>query len=387
MNLYRLQKSYRFIVLGVIGIVAISVMAVTTPGISASNTWAVNIHADGEKQVTTTDAETVGEVLDRSEITLGENDIVEPEADTEITSNSFNINVYRSRPVIIVDRDNDERYKVESAHQSDRLIAENSEVIDLYEEDNVDSELVKDFVNAQNVGYKVMVERATPLNLKTGGNTTEVRTQAETVGGMLEEKDIDIDEHDVVKPGVDTPIEEGMNVSLTRISFETTTREIDIDPPVEEIKDNDRPIGYREVEEAGRPGRAAVTYEVEYKNGEEVNRKEIRRVVKREPEKRVVVVGNKFSYDGGPLNEEQMNALGFCESGMTADRVSSGDPTYYGAFQFLPSTWRSVNNTHSMPHEAPLSVQKEAVQSLLSNSSIFTQFPSCAKQMRADGIL
>lgn len=377
MRLYHLRKSYRNIVLGVIGIGIISIIAVSVPGTSASNTWAVTIHADGEKQVTTTDAETVGEVLDRSGISLGEHDLVEPEADTEITSNSFNINVYRSRPIILVDEDNNERYQVESAHQSDRLIAENSEALDIYEEDNVDSELVRNFVDAQNVGYKVIVERATPLNLETGGNKTVVRTQAETVGEMLEDRGVDIDEHDIVKPGLDTPIKEGMNVSLTRINFNTVTREVNVAPPVEKIMDNNRPIGYEEVEETGRPGRAVVTYEVKYKNGQEVNRKEIRRVIKREPEKRVVVVGNKTTAATGSAWER----LRFCESGGNYQAVNPIG--YYGAYQFGISTWQSnapEEYRNVRPDQAPPAAQDEAAQNLY-DARGWAPWPECGAQL------
>ena len=73
---------------------------------------------------------------------------------------------------------------------------------------------------------------------------------------------------------------------------------------------------------------------------------------------------------------------------MTANRNSGNG--FYGAFQFVPSTWHKVApapyNT-GMPHEAPLDAQKQAVQNLLSKSSIETQFPGCAKKMKAQGVL
>ena len=86
-----------------------------------------------------------------------------------------------------------------------------------------------------------------------------------------------------------------------------------------------------------------------------------------------------------PLNDTQINFLGNCESGMSADR-SSGNG-YYGAFQFSYGTWRSMNTAYERADLAPLDVQIEAVQKLLSRSSILTQFPGCAVKMRATGLL
>ena len=120
------------------------------------------------------------------------------------------------------------------------------------------------------------------------------------------------------------------------------------------------------------------------KNGSEIERKEIQSVMIEEPVEQVEVIGAKFKYSGGKLSEEQINALGRCESGMTATRNSGNG--FYGAFRFSPSTWRSsapAEYKGVLPHPAPM----QAVQTLLSRSNIYTQFPGCANKMKAQGIL
>lgn len=87
----------------------------------------------------------------------------------------------------------------------------------------------------------------------------------------------------------------------------------------------------------------------------------------------------------GPLNDTQINFLGNCESGMTAGRNSGNG--YYGAFQFSPGTWRSMGTAYARADLAPLEVQIDATQRLVSRSSIYTQFPGCSAQMRASGLL
>lgn len=91
------------------------------------------------------------------------------------------------------------------------------------------------------------------------------------------------------------------------------------------------------------------------------------------------------SYSGGPLSEAQIQFLGTCESGMTASRNSGNG--YYGAFQFSPSTWRSMNTGYERADMAPIEVQKEAVQRLLSRSSIYGQFPGCSRKMQSLGMI
>jgi hypothetical protein len=87
----------------------------------------------------------------------------------------------------------------------------------------------------------------------------------------------------------------------------------------------------------------------------------------------------------GILSDEQINFLGSCEGGMNpAKNTGNG---YYGAFQFSPGTWQSMNTGYARPDLAPIEVQKEAVQRLVQRSSIYTQFPACASRMRNAGLI
>ena len=85
------------------------------------------------------------------------------------------------------------------------------------------------------------------------------------------------------------------------------------------------------------------------------------------------------------LNEAQITYLGTCESGMTATRNSGNG--YYGAFQFSIGTWNSMGTGYARADLAPMEVQIDAVQRLLSRSSIFTQFPGCARKMQSLGMI
>jgi len=62
----------------------------------------VSLYMDGQKRVFATDSTTVRDVLAKSGAQLSSTDLVEPKLDTKIPQGFFNINVYRSRPVLSV---------------------------------------------------------------------------------------------------------------------------------------------------------------------------------------------------------------------------------------------------------------------------------------------
>jgi hypothetical protein len=106
--------------------------------------------------------------------------------------------------------------------------------------------------------------------------------------------------------------------------------------------------------------------------------------VQAQPVAQPVVVATSH-YSGGPLTEAQLTYLGQCEAGM--DPTKNTGNGYYGAFQFSYGTWKSMNTGYERADMAPLEVQKDAVQRLLSRSSIFTQFPGCARKMQSLGMI
>ena len=344
----------------------------------------VTIYDQGEKRSVITEADTVGDTLERANISLSAGDIVEPAVGTQFNTTDFTVNIYRAKPVMIVD--GMRREHVLSPHSTPRDIVKNSET-KLYEEDIVSMNRSQNPL-VDGPGVQVTIDRATPLTLVLYGEKTTMRTQGETVADLLAEKEIVLAADDTLSVAESTEITEGMTVEIWRNGVQTVTEEQEIDFSVRTIQDADKDPSYKEVQTPGKKGKKSVTYEITMRNGEEIERKEIQSVELNAPVEEVVVVGAKFNYTGGPLNEAQINALGSCESGMTATRNSGNG--FYGAFQFMPATWRTsapapYNNV--LPHEAPLDAQKQAVQNLLSRSSIFTQFPGCANKMRAQGIL
>ena len=96
-------------------------------------------------------------------------------------------------------------------------------------------------------------------------------------------------------------------------------------------------------------------------------------------------INTNFSFSGGSISDAAIQALGMCESGLTANRNSGNG--FYGAFQFTIGTWNSMGTGYARADLAPLDVQIQAVQKLLSRSSIYSQFPACARKLAGQGLI
>src|SRR5688572_15690348 len=115
-------RSHIFIRLA--AVILLAACFVTVKPAEALNKRVVTIYADGEQRTISTTSSLVSEVLQRAGIPVGEHDLVEPALDTQILDSVFSVNIFRARPVTIVDGDN--REVVMSPYQSPRLVAESA---------------------------------------------------------------------------------------------------------------------------------------------------------------------------------------------------------------------------------------------------------------------
>ena len=343
----------------------------------------VNIYDRGVKTSVISDGAKVKDAIEKSGIILNEHDRVEPGLDSEISNVEYNVNVYRAHPVVIVE-DSLKKPVVSSYQTGNEIVKEAS--INLRDEDTVELQKANELTDG--AGLKAIIKRATPINLTFFGKNEVVYTQSKTVGDFLKDRNIKLGKDDKMSHLEADAITASMDLRVWREGRQTITVEEEVAYPTEKIQDADKAPGYKEIRQAGKNGKRTATYDIVVQDGVEVSRTETNSIIITQPVKQIEVHGAKFAYTGGPLSEAQITALGTCESGMTANRNSGNG--FYGAFQFTKSTWRSsapAPYNNGDPHEAPLDAQKQAVQNLLSRSSIFTQFPGCAKKMRASGIL
>ena len=250
----------------------------------------VTIHDRGQEKVLLTESQTIADVLKEAEISVDSHDAVEPALDQKLVAREYHVNIYRARPVTIVD--GPMRQKVVTPYQTAERIIHDAG-IELYDEDEATMSR-NDNILADGAGLQLTVDRATAFNLNLFGTTTTVRTQGTTLADMLKEKGITLQSDDRASVDLSSPIVAGMDVKIWREGKQTVTAEVAVPFATEQIRDADREVGYKAVQTEGKNGLRNVTYEIEIKNGVEVSRVEIVSLVTQEAVKQVEVIGSKY---------------------------------------------------------------------------------------------
>jgi resuscitation-promoting factor RpfB len=252
----------------------------------------VIISHDDQKQVVPSKEKTVGGLLQKLHLKLGEGDVVEPAAETVIDQDDFRINIYRAVPVQVVD--GSQRTFAFSAAKTPRAIAV-AAGSQLYPEDHVNTDPVQDFLRTGAIGEQVVIDRATPIEVDLYGSPVVLRTHATTVSELIKEKNIKLIKNDQVVPAREAPIVPGQKVSFIRTGIKVQTITEVIPMPVQTIPDATLAYGTTAVRQQGSPGEQVVTYEVSLTNNVETGRKVIQKVVNKEPVQHIAVVGTSLS--------------------------------------------------------------------------------------------
>lgn len=247
----------------------------------------VTIHDRGEERVILTRAQSVRDALNDAQIAILPEDTVEPGLQTEILTNSYTVNIYRARPVIVVD--GPVRDKIMTSAQTPGAIAKDAG-LQLNDED-VAVLSASDNIVADGAGIVLNIDRATPINLTLYGAQRVAYTHEKTVGAMLDKKGIKLGKNDTLSVARATPIARGMSVAVWRDGVQTVTLEEMVPYKVRQVQDFDHPVGYRKVQTPGVDGKRTVTYEINMKQGRELSRKEIQSVVWSQPKEQIEIVG------------------------------------------------------------------------------------------------
>lgn len=299
--------------------------------VRADSSRIISIYYDGQKKVITSDARTVEAALKAASVPLSPSDLIEPRADTALPPGFFNINVYRSRPVQVIDGSREA--VVRTAFQSPVLIAK-AAGIQVYPEDTYDVSIISDVTAAGLIGQKVIIRRATPIALVSDGIQTTVRTQQKTVGGLLSERDVALGPQDTVVPPLDTPITPGMTIQINRVKIVTEKVTESIAREVRQVKDDNLEAGTTKVQTEGSDGSRISVYKVYFQNGVEQRRELLNQTVTALPVTRVVLIGTKINYSSNPveLGRQMAAARGWTDGQWTAlyqlwDRESGWNPS------------------------------------------------------------
>lgn len=257
---------------------------------TARNGRLVTFHDRGSQKVILTHAKSVKEALNDAGIATAAEDTVEPKLDTELVATDYAINIYRARPVVVVD--GSVRQKIMTAAQTPSSIVESADVDALRDEDRTTTAANGDIIT-DGASTVLTIDRATEFTLQLYGKPTTAYTHETTVGEMLDQKGVKLAANDTVSVDQDTPITAGMTVTIWREGAQTATVEEPITFPVRQVLDVDQPIGHRSVQTPGVNGKKSVTYEITIVSGRETSRKAIQTVTLEQPKEQIEIIGAK----------------------------------------------------------------------------------------------
>jgi len=349
-----------FLVLFLVSLVAFVSFGATTLGPADSRV--VNVYADGESQTLPTRAKTVKDLLERLDIKLNDGDVVEPGLDTQILDDNFSINVYRARPVTVVD--GDKQVTVNTATQSPRSIAEEVGVA-LFPEDNVAVQIPDKVIDEGSATEQLVVERSVPVKLVMYGQSYDLRTHAKTVGELIKDKGLDANDVTVLPPA-ETPITPGMVVFVTYPDKNIVTAEEVIPNGEEVITDPNLPSGQTQVKQEGSPGRKVIIYEVD--KADPNQKKVLQEVIASQPVNKVIAKGTKVV--AGTLTGSKADWL----------RLAGVDPSQYQYVDYIIARESGWNPAAVSPNRCIGLGQKCNAQSLINACPNWQTDPVCQLQ-------
>lgn len=260
----------------------------------------VTIYDGGEKTTLRSAAITVRELLERAGIVYDEYDTVEPGLDDEINSETFNINIYRSRQAVVID-DNVKKYVRTSATEPEQ-VAEDAG-LKLLDQDIIEVVAYNGLLESgMTTAYQIT--RAKTVNFEFYGKDMVIRTQADTVGEFLAEQGITVDAKETWSSlQDDVKLKDGISLAVFRQGKQTKTVEEVVNYNTKTTYDYSLNYGVRKVTTAGQKGKKIVTYEINMRNGKEISRKILSSIVTQKPIDEQVKVGMKVDLPAGTHND------------------------------------------------------------------------------------
>lgn len=318
----------------------------------------VVINDNGKEYTVTTEETQPIEILNEANITLGAND-------------KLNIAGFTAGEggIIVVDRLNTVYIKYDEIITAYNVYADT--VAEAFSEIGVNTENCQiDYSPSARVenGMIINVAGAKTVILNADSTSSTISAIGSTVADVISLAGISLDGDDYVEPALDTAIEDGMEITVYRVTVKTETRKETIKFSTETKQNSDMDTGTSEIEVAGQNGEKQVEYRVTYINGREASKEELSSTVTKEPVTEVKVVGTKQgSVEPNGVQSANGYSVGqtikgkythYCScakccgksNGVTASgkKVYTGMPNpYYVACNWLPlGSVISVNGTN-----------------------------------------
>lgn len=365
------------------GVVGALVLGVS--GVAVMNK-SVALDVDGQKSSAHAFGGTVGDVLDKQGIELGQRDQVSPSLDTPVADGQQIVVRYARQLTITVDG-------VKKTYWTTaQTVGEAIDQLGLRGEGAVLSASRSKSLGREGLAFSM----ATPkdVNLVVGGKKSKQSTTSLDVRSALRDLEVRFDGNDKVRPGLKSTVKDGMTIRVDIVDTKDTKRVEAV--PFETVvkKDSSLTEGTPKVTREGKAGSRTVTYRQTLQNGKVVSTKRTGSKVTSQPVAKVVVQGTKPKPAPKPAASRPASAPSRSSasaprtaapapsSGSTSgaginlsnaamwDRIAQCESTgrwnintgngYYGGLQFDYGTWLSAGGGDFAPR-ADLATREEQI--------------------------
>jgi uncharacterized protein YabE (DUF348 family) len=301
----------------------------------------VNLSVDGKTSTVHAFGSTVGDILDKQDITIGQHDVVAPAPGTAVHDGDKVVVRYGRKLTVTVDGATREYWTtattVAAALQELGIRADSAKL----------SASRSQALGRQ--GLALTVTTPKDVVVRVDGKNLSASSTAATVGDVLAELHVTKDGNDRVKPAVTTALTDGMKVAVQRV----TTKDVKATEAVafKTVKKSDSSL-YKDQSKtirSGSEGAKLVTYRITKVDGKVESKKAVSSKVTEQPVTRIVAVGTKSrpvsttsggSTSGAGINlarADMWDRIAQCESGGNW-HINTGNG-YYGGLQFDISSW------------------------------------------------
>lgn len=273
----------------------------------------VTFSVDGVSEQGKVKPGTVKQALAQHGITVGPHDDVQPSLDSEIHDGQVITVNYGRRVVVTIDGKKVVRWTT----------AKNvSEVLDQLNQSDPDNLVsVSRSLDISRAGLSFSMQTAKDVTVTAGGKTQKVSAVG-TVADALKAAKISVDSSDVSKPGLGTPLADGMKITLTMVDQKSQKRRVAVPFSTKRVETPSMAKGATEIATKGVKGTNEETWIVVYKDGKKVSEKKVSTKVVKAPVTQVVKVGTKKAESSSASSRSNTGSRS--NSGSTSNPVTSG---------------------------------------------------------------
>jgi uncharacterized protein YabE (DUF348 family) len=308
---------------------------------------AVSLSLDGQASSVHVFGSTVGDLLAKQDLSVGAHDIVQPAADAPLRDGDTVVIRYGRKLTVTMDGKTTDYWT--TATSVDAALAELGIRADTAKLSVSRSEPLG------RSGLALTVSTPKNVTVNVDGGTKTVASAGPTVADALQQLEVTLGAQDRVSPAPETPLTEGLAVTINRVEKKTVNEIQSVGFAVTNKDDATLAKGTKKILTQGVAGEQTVMFDEVWVDGKLESRNQTGAQVTKNPVDQLVAVGTKAAApapatttpppsagntSGAGLNVTNAgmwDRIAQCESGGNW-HINTGNG-YYGGLQFSASTW------------------------------------------------